>query len=145
MHIPKEKKQRLDKRFWQRIFVGYEDKNQYQIFNSQIKKLHVARDVKIDEYNFYDNLAINPWELADKNWSSSNDVVFADLNKFEKKLDDQPRILEKNLLQSGMGKKSYKPIEEVTPAENVRNNSDLVFNSILDYMDFLDDKPGLST
>ena len=33
VHIPKEKRRKLDERSWQEIFVGYEGKNQYQIYN----------------------------------------------------------------------------------------------------------------
>ena len=33
IHIPKEKRQKLDKRSWQGIFVKYKGKNQYQIYN----------------------------------------------------------------------------------------------------------------
>ena len=88
VHIPKEKRRKLDERSWQGIFVGYEGKNQYRIYNPRTGKVHVARDVKIDEYNLYDKSATNPWELADEDWSSSDDAVFADPNKFEKELDN---------------------------------------------------------
>lgn len=44
-------------------------------------------------------LAINPQELADKNWSSNDNIKFADPNKFEDpELDSQFYITEKNPL-----------------------------------------------
>ena len=33
VHIPKEKKRKLDEKSWQGIFVGYEAKNQHRIYN----------------------------------------------------------------------------------------------------------------
>lgn len=65
VYIPKEKRRKLDEKSWHRIFVGYKGKNQYWIYNPQIGKVYVARDVKIDEYNLYDKLVTNPCKLAD--------------------------------------------------------------------------------
>ena len=59
VHIPKEKRWKLDEKSWQRIFVRYKGKNQYRIHNHWIGKVYVAQDVRIDEYNFYDKLATN--------------------------------------------------------------------------------------
>lgn len=82
----------------------------------------MARDVKIDKYNLYDKSAINLWELADKDWSFSNDTIIANLNELEKKLDEQPHIPEKNPLQTSKGEKNYEPIEKKTLAENIEND-----------------------
>ncbi len=57
MHIPKEKRLKLGERSWQAIFVGYEGKNQYLIYNLRTGKVHMAEGVKIGEYNLYDKLA----------------------------------------------------------------------------------------
>ncbi len=145
VHIPKEKRRKLDERSWQGIFVGYEGKNQYRIYNPRTGKVHVARDVKIDEYNLYDKSATNPWELADEYWSSNDDAEFADPHEFEEELDGQLHATEKNPLQSGKGEKTYEPIEEETPAENAENDSDSALSSVPDHMDFPNDESGPST
>ncbi len=59
MHIPKEKRPKLDKSSWQGILVVYEGKNQYLIYNPRTGKLHMTRDMKIDDYNFYDKSTKN--------------------------------------------------------------------------------------
>ncbi len=51
VHIPKKKRRKLDEQSWQGIFVGYEEKNQYRIYNPRIGMVHAYRDVKIDEKN----------------------------------------------------------------------------------------------
>ena len=135
----------MDERSWQGIFVGYEGKNQYRIYYPQTGKVHVARDVKIDEYNLYDKSVTNSWELADEDWSSNDDAEFADPNDFEEELDGQLYITEKNPLQLGKGEKNYEPIEEETPAENAENDSDSALSSLPDHMNFSNDEPGPST
>lgn len=70
--------------------------------------------MKIDEYNLYDKLAINLWELADKNELFNNDTEFAYPYKFEEELNDQLYVTEKNLLWSVKEEQTYKSIEEKT-------------------------------
>ena len=98
VHIAKEKRRKLDERSWQEIFVGYEGKNQYRIYNPRTGKVHGARDVKINEYNLYYKSATNYWELEDQDSSSNDDPEFADPNKFEEELDSQLHTTEKNPL-----------------------------------------------
>ncbi len=145
VHIPKKRRRKLDERSWQGIFVGYEGKNQYRIYNPRTRMVHVAWDVKIDEYNLYDQSATNSWELADEDWSSNDNSEFANHNKFEEELDGQLHTTEKNPLQSGKGEKTYEPIEEEIPAENAENDSDSTLSSVPDHMDFPNDEPGPST
>ncbi len=49
IHIFKKKIKKLDDRFWKNILVNYESENQYRICDSRTGKIHIARDVKIDE------------------------------------------------------------------------------------------------
>ena len=42
VHIPKEKRVKLDVRSWQGIFIGYEGKNQYRVYNSRKEKVHIT-------------------------------------------------------------------------------------------------------
>ena len=42
VHIPKEKRVKLDVRFWQRIFIGYDGKNQYRVYNPRTGKVHIT-------------------------------------------------------------------------------------------------------
>jgi hypothetical protein len=55
VHIPKKKgRKKLDDRSWQGILVSYENDNQYRIYDPRTGKIHIARDVKIDELNQVD-------------------------------------------------------------------------------------------
>ncbi len=49
MHIAKKKIKKLDDRFWKSILVSYESENQYRICDLRTSKIHIVRDVKIDE------------------------------------------------------------------------------------------------
>ncbi len=60
VHILKEKIKKLNDRSWKRIYVSYEDENQYRIYDSRTSKIHIVRDVKFDEltsrrYQFDEN------------------------------------------------------------------------------------------
>ena len=65
VYISKLKRKKLDEWFWQGVFVGYEGKNQYGIYNLCIGTIHVSRDVKIDEENLSDKFSVSRWKLAD--------------------------------------------------------------------------------
>jgi hypothetical protein len=52
VHILKKKIKKLDDRFWKSILVNYESENQYRIYDSRIDKIHIVRDVKIDEMTY---------------------------------------------------------------------------------------------
>ncbi len=51
------------------------------------------RDVKIDEKNLYDKFSVSLWELADDDWSPSDDFLFADPNEFD---EDTNKSSQKN-------------------------------------------------
>ncbi len=52
IHISKKKIKKLDDRFWKNILVSYESENQYRICDSRTDKIHIIRDVKIDEMSY---------------------------------------------------------------------------------------------
>ncbi len=51
VHILKEKRSKLDLRSWQGVFIGYEDKNQYWVYNPRTRKIHITRDLFVDEHH----------------------------------------------------------------------------------------------
>lgn len=75
VHIPKEKRKKLDERPWQGIHVGYEGSNQYRIYDPCTGKTHITRDVTIDEKNLFDRIAFGPNELVDDEWSVYDDDI----------------------------------------------------------------------
>ena len=83
VHIPKEKRKKLDERSWQGIHVGYEGTNQYRIYNPCTGKVHVTRDVTIDERNLFDRKAFQPRELIDDEWSQNDDDLFGSLDDYD--------------------------------------------------------------
>ena len=51
IHIPKEKRTKLDPSWKNGIFIGYNDtSNSYQIYFLILKKFDIGRDVTFDEY-----------------------------------------------------------------------------------------------
>ncbi len=44
VHIPKEKRKKLDDRSYQGIYVGYKGTNQYRVYDPQIGRVSVTRD-----------------------------------------------------------------------------------------------------
>ena len=44
---------KFDDRFWKSIHVSYEDNNQWKIYNSRTRKIHLTRNVRFDENYFY--------------------------------------------------------------------------------------------
>ena len=82
VHIPKEKRKKLDDRSWQGIFVGYDGNNQYRIYDPLTGKVHVCRDITVDEGNIYDPKDKKAWDLADIPWEKSDDGLFDDPDDF---------------------------------------------------------------
>ena len=49
------KRHKLDDRSWKNIFVNYANNNQWKIYNSRIRKIHIIKNVRFDEnYSYYD-------------------------------------------------------------------------------------------
>jgi hypothetical protein len=51
VHILKKKIKKMNDRSWQSVLVSYENDNQYRIYDPRTDKIHIVRDVKIDESN----------------------------------------------------------------------------------------------
>jgi len=50
MHVPKEKRQKLDNKSSKCIFLGYSEVSKaYKVYELKTKKLHMSRDVIFDE------------------------------------------------------------------------------------------------
>lgn len=78
MHIPKEKRKKLDDRSYQGIFVGYEGTNQYCVYDPQSGRVSVTRDVHFDEAHRYDRKDLMPEDFANNEWHETDDELFAD-------------------------------------------------------------------
>ena len=48
-------------------------------------------DVRIYEKNLYDKFSVSLWELADDDWSFSDDFLFVDPNKFDEDTNKSPQ------------------------------------------------------
>ena len=83
VHIPKEKRVKLDVRSWQGIFVGYEGKNQYRVYNPRTGKTHITRDLFVDEHHLYHREALNDWDYSEDDWAETDDAQFADVSDFD--------------------------------------------------------------
>ena len=83
VHIPKEKRTKLDDRSWQGIFVGYDGTNQFRIYDPRTGKVHISRDIQVDELNTYDSKETKDWDLADVAWDEDDDACFQDPDDFE--------------------------------------------------------------
>ena len=88
------KRHKLDDRSWKNIFVNYANNNQWKIYNSRIRKIHIIKNVRFDEnYLYYDqnhrifsNFHEHNDELEiNEFWYSKNDVWFD--FRFEKNFD----------------------------------------------------------
>lgn len=144
VYVVKKMRQKLDEKSWQKIFIGQTGENQYEIFNPRTEKLHVARDTKIDEYNFYNKLAANFWDLVYEDQSSNSNFKFTTFNKFEDELN-QPYSQKKNTLQSQKGKKILELTKKENAVDNLANNNNLAISFVPNNIDFLSDKLSPST
>ena len=82
VHIPKEKRTKLDERSWQGIHVGYEATNQFRILDPRTGKVHCTRDVQFDEKNVYDRKGLRPVDVDDEEWAEDDDKDFADADDY---------------------------------------------------------------
>lgn len=74
---------KLDIRSWQGIFIGYEGTNQYRVYNSRKGKIHITRDLFVDEQHLYHREALNDWDYSEDDWTESDDAQFADVSDFD--------------------------------------------------------------
>ena len=83
IHIPKEKRIKLDVRSWQRIFIGYEGKNQYWVYNPRTGKVHITPDLFVDEQHLYHQEAFNDWDYSEDDWAETDNAQFANVSNFD--------------------------------------------------------------
>ena len=79
MQIPKTtSRSSTHLRSWQGIMVGYEESNQWKIYNLLTKKVHISRNVNFDEGFAYDaSLNQDAKAKIGEFWSSKNDEELA--------------------------------------------------------------------
>ncbi len=82
IHIAKEKKFKLDIRSWQGISIGYEGTNQYRVYNLCTGKIHITRDLFVDEQHLYHREALNDWDYSEDDWVETDDAQFAVVSDF---------------------------------------------------------------
>ena len=78
VHIPKEKRKKLNERSYLSIHVGYEGTNQYRVYDPHSGRVSVTRDVHFHEAHLYDKKDLKPQEFADDEWHKEDDELFAD-------------------------------------------------------------------
>lgn len=83
VHIPKKKRVKHDVRSWQGIFIDYEGKNQYRVYNPRTGKVHITRDLFVDEQHLYHREALNDWDYSEDDWAETDDTQFADVSDFD--------------------------------------------------------------
>ena len=118
VHIPKEKRKKLDDRSWQGIIVGYEGNNQYRIYDPLTGKVHVCRDITVDEGNIYNSKDKKAWDLADIPWEGDDDALFDDPDDFvdENKSHNPPSSLSPKTPSSEISRGSEFQNETAPPA-----------------------------
>lgn len=89
IHIPKEEKVKLDVCSWQEIFISYKGKNQYRVYNTLIKKVHIIWDIFVDEQHLHHWEALNDCDYSKNDWTDTDDTQFANASDVDHlELDD---------------------------------------------------------
>ncbi len=60
----------------------YEGKNQYRVYNPRTRKVHITRDIFVDEQHLYHRQARNDWDYAEDDWAETDDSQLADVDNF---------------------------------------------------------------
>lgn len=131
VHIPKEKRKKLDERSYQGIFVGYEGTNQYRVYDPRSGQVSITRDLHFDETHCYDRKDLVPKEFADEEWHEKDDALFAnpsdilDANEEPLGLDPDtsistPRITEITESVGDSSELSELEDDEATPNDQLR-------------------------
>ena len=67
IHIPKQKRTKLDLSGKKGIFVGYSESSKtYRIYFPGFKKIDISRDVTFDEYSAYNKSRKRPVEVSEE-------------------------------------------------------------------------------
>ena len=84
VHVPKEKRRKLDAKVKKCILVGYSDEQKvYKCYNPRTKQVHVSRDIVFDEFaSWY----MPPTPNLDSNPSSDDEVSEAEIPPDEREI-----------------------------------------------------------
>lgn len=104
---------KLDSRFWQDIMINYEEVNQWQIYNSVNRKIHVSWNIKFDELNIYDSFFD---EELDKIWNKEDDSLFNETTIIVNDL-----IIENSLEKSRYSTFIFNDATTLVEAETLKN------------------------
>ena len=121
VHIPKEKRVKLDVRSWQGIFIGYEGKNQYRVYNPRTGRVHITRDLFVDEQHLYHREALNDWDYSEDDWAETDDAQFADVSDFDDSETASP-ILPDDSSYSVGGNISKQPQKEGNASQDLEQD-----------------------
>lgn len=100
VHIPEEKRLKLNIYSWQKIIIGYENKNQYRVYNPHIGKVHLTWDLFVDKQYLYYCEALNDGDYTEDDWTETDDTEFADADNFGSlDTDDFSNSVEENILK----------------------------------------------
>jgi hypothetical protein len=66
IHILKKKRKKLNNQSWQSVLIDYERTNQYRVYDLCIDKIHVNKDVGIDETSLYEKIKTMNWQINDE-------------------------------------------------------------------------------
>ena len=78
IHIPKEKRKKLDNQSYQGIYVGYKNTNQYCVYDPHNGQVSITRDVHFDKTHHYDSQDLKSQEFVDDEWYKKDDKLFVD-------------------------------------------------------------------
>ncbi len=81
--------------------MGYEGKNQYRVYSPFKRKVHITRDIFVDEQNFYYREAFNDWDYSQDDLAEINDAQFADMIDFDDSETASSLLLDGSLYSMG--------------------------------------------
>ena len=129
--------QKLNDRCWKEIHVGYDKNNQWKIYNSRIRTVHLIKDIKFDEKSiFYDediNASQDFENLDNKSkieefWNSENDFllnVHSRRNWFSGSKEVQILMTSKSLSKNDNGDGSINKSNEIEEKKDFADATDL--------------------
>ncbi len=91
---------KLDIRYWQGIFIGYQGNNQYWAYNLRTGKVDITEDIFVDKQHLYYREVLNDRYYSGNDWTKTNDVQLANVNDFRSlNTDDSSYSVGENTLK----------------------------------------------
>ena len=78
IHISKEKRKKLNERFYQDIYISYEGTNQYQVYGPHSSRVSVTIDTHFNKAHLYDRNNLKLQKFPDNEWHKKDNELFAD-------------------------------------------------------------------